>query len=78
VVAALGVSARPVCHWYAGLFAGAWSFIQRAERHAVEFECSAVSAAACQFVVGPGPEIDAVETWRQDGVSAAEILRRVR
>ena len=78
VVAALGAADLPVCHLYAGLFAAALSFFERTERHAVEVQCSAMGAAACQFVVAPGPEVDAAETWRQQGVAAAGIIQRLR
>lgn len=68
---------QPVCHLYAGLFAGAHSFIDRTERHAVEVQCVAMGQSACKFVVGPGPEIDSAEAWRQQGVAAPEIFRRL-
>jgi predicted hydrocarbon binding protein len=68
---------QPVCHLYAGLFAGALSFCARAERHAVEVQCTAMGQAACKFIVGPGAEIDTAEAWRQQGIAAPEILRRL-
>ena len=78
VVAALGPSDQPICHLYAGLFASALSFIQRAERHCVEIECGALGAPTCQFIVAGGSEVDSAETWRQQGTAAAEIIRRLR
>ncbi len=68
---------QPVCHLYAGLFAGALSFYTRAERHAVEIQCAAMNHAACRFIVGPGPEVDSAEAWRQQGIAAPEIFRRL-
>jgi predicted hydrocarbon binding protein len=68
---------QPVCHLYAGLFAGALSFFERAERHAVEVQCTATGGNPCKFVVGPGAEVDAAEAWRQQGVAAPEIFRRL-
>jgi predicted hydrocarbon binding protein len=68
---------QPVCHLYAGLFAGAVSFFERTERHGVEVQCAAMGHPACHFIVGPGAEIDAAEAWRQQGVAAPEILRRL-
>jgi predicted hydrocarbon binding protein len=67
---------NPVCHLYAGLFAGVLSFFTRTERHAVEIACTAMGHNNCQFVIGPGAEVDAAETWRQQGTAAPEILRR--
>src|SRR4051812_6310696 len=71
IAAALEGTDQPVCHFYAGLFGGAASFFQRAERHAVEIECRALGHAACRFVIGPAADIDAAEAARQQGASAA-------
>jgi predicted hydrocarbon binding protein len=68
---------QPSCHLYAGLFAGALSFFERIERHAVEVQCVALGAASCRFVVGPGPQIDEVEAWRQQRIAPDEIRRRL-
>jgi predicted hydrocarbon binding protein len=66
----------PVCHLYAGLFAGALSFYDRTESHAVETECTALGHACCRFIVGPGPLIDQAENARQSGL-AHEAIRRL-
>lgn len=68
---------QPTCHLYAGLFAGALSFFERVERHAIEFQCAALGAPACRFAVGPGPQMDEVESWRQQRVAPDEIRRRL-
>jgi predicted hydrocarbon binding protein len=78
VAVALGSADHPVCHFAAGLFAGAISFYERAERHATELECLAAGGARCRFVVAAGGEIDSAETWRQEGVLAQEIVRRLQ
>jgi len=78
VAAALAGAEEPVCHVYAGLLSAAASFIERGERHGIELECRAVKAAVCRFAVGPGETIDHAESWRQQGVAAAEIMRRLR
>lgn len=77
VAAALEGTDQPVCHFYAGLFGGAASFFQRVERHAVEIECRALGHAACRFVIGAAPDIDAAEAARQQGASAAAILQKL-
>lgn len=80
VVAALAGSARPtepVCHLYAGLFAGAVSFYERSERHGVEIQCAALGASFCRFAVGPGSQIDEVEMWRKQNTAPDEIRRRL-
>lgn len=73
----LGKADDPVCHLYAGLFAGAYSFLERAERHAVEISCRAVGHGRCLFVIGPAAAIDRVETWRQHGTTSEEIVSRI-
>lgn len=83
VVAALASSltapavAEPMCHLYAGLFAGAVSFYDRREVHAVETACVALGHDACRFLVGPGHVIDRAEAARAVGATHAEILRAV-
>ncbi|HUR58493.1 MAG TPA: V4R domain-containing protein [Opitutaceae bacterium] len=78
VAAALPGADFPVCHLYAGLFAGGLSFLERAERHGVEITCRAVGDAACTFIIAPAGDVDPVETWRQQGVAAPEIIGRLR
>lgn len=68
---------HPTCHLYAGLFAGAVSFFERSERHAVEFQCASLGAPTCRFVVGAGPQIDEVESWRHQRTAPDEIRRRL-
>ncbi len=73
-----GRAEDPVCHLYAGLFAGALSFIERAERHAMELECRSQGTDTCRFLAGPGPDVDAAESLRQQHVAAEEICSRMR
>ena len=75
--AATGNAATPVCHLYAGLFAGALSFYDRVESHAVETECVALGDACCRFIVGPGPIIDQAESARRSGIAHDAICRLV-
>ena len=77
IAAILPGAPAPVCHLYAGLFAGALSFFERSEHHATEIQCAALGHATCRFVIGPGAQIDAVESWRKQGASADEIRRRL-
>jgi predicted hydrocarbon binding protein len=78
IAQALGATEHPICHFFAGLFAGALSIFERAERHATEIECRAAGGSLCRFVVAAGGDVDSAEGWRQQGVSAAEIIRRLR
>lgn len=69
---------HPICHFFAGLFAGAMSFYERSERHGTEITCRAAGGDQCRFVIAPGNEVDTIEGWRQQGLAEAEILRRLR
>ncbi len=75
--ASVSAATAPVCHLYAGLFAGALSFYDRVESHGVEIECSALGHACCRFIVGPGPLIDQAENARHSGVTPEAIRRLV-
>lgn len=78
IASALGSTDHPICHFLAGLLAGALSFFERAECHATEIECRAAGGKKCRFVIAPGDVIDSAEGWRQQGVSADDIVRRLR
>jgi len=66
---------EPRCHLQAGLFAGAVSFFERTELHAVEIPATATDPMACQFIIGPGPVIDQAEAARARGATPDAILR---
>jgi predicted hydrocarbon binding protein len=77
VVAAAVEGEQPACHFYAGLFGGGVSFFDRAERHATEIECRGAGHPTCRFVIGPGTDVDAAESARQQGTSPMDIIRRL-
>jgi predicted hydrocarbon binding protein len=77
IAAALGHTEFPICHFLAGLMAGTFSFFERAERHATEIECRAAGGKQCHFVISAGGTIDLAEGWRQQGVPATEIVKRL-
>ena len=66
----------PTCDLCAGLFAGALSFFERAERHAVEVQCAALGDPVCVFITGAPFYIDKIETWPRQGLTLDEIRRR--
>jgi uncharacterized protein len=77
VAATQAGASAPVCHLYAGLFAGALSFIRREETHAAEIQCAAMGHSSCQFVIAPSAQIDAIGVWQKQGADAAEVRRRL-
>ena len=66
---------KPVCHLYAGLFAGTLSFYEREERQCIEVQCYSMGNDCCKFMIGPEKQVNAAEFWRQEGASADEIQR---
>jgi len=65
---------KPVCHLYAGMFAGVFTFYDRKERECIEIQCYSMGNDVCKFLVGDKQRINAAEFWRQEGASATEIL----
>jgi len=65
---------KPVCHMYAGLFAGVFSFYEREERNGIEVQCYSMGNDVCKFLIGNEKKIDAAKFWRQEGASANEIV----
>jgi len=68
---------KPVCHLYAGLFAGAFSFYDRKERDSIEIQCYSMGNDVCKFLVGDKTKVNAAEFWRQEGAGANEILAQL-
>lgn len=65
---------KPVCHLYAGLFAGAFSFYDKSEQECIELQCYAMGNDCCKFLIGNEKQVNAVEFWQQEGATASEIL----
>ncbi len=65
---------KPVCHLYAGLFAGAFSVYEKRARQSIEIQCYSMGHDVCKFLVGDEKKVNAAEFWRQEGASAQEIL----
>ena len=68
---------KPVCHLYAGMFAGVMSFYERTERQAIEVQCYAMGNDCCKFMVGPAKQVNAAEFWHQEGANAEEIRNKL-
>jgi predicted hydrocarbon binding protein len=75
--AALGPSARPVCHLYAGLFAAGFGHLAGRELAGVELRCAAVGADRCRFLVATAARAAAAARLRDDGVSTDDLLERL-
>jgi len=68
---------KPVCHLYAGLFAGVFSFYQKKQRECIEVQCYSMGNDVCKFLVGDDQKVNAAEFWRQEGASANEIMNKL-
>jgi hypothetical protein len=74
VAHAMKIVGKPVCHLYAGLFAGVFSVYEREEKQCIEVQCYSMGNDVCKFMVGNEKQVNAAEFWRQEGATASEIL----
>ncbi len=65
---------KPVCHLYAGLFAGTFAFYEREDRQCIEVQCYSMGNDCCKFMIGPEKQVNAAEFWRQEGATSEEIM----
>jgi predicted hydrocarbon binding protein len=77
VAKTLGNVGKPVCHLYAGLFAGFFSQVFKELLSGVEIQCYGMGESYCKFMVGKQDRTDAVEFWLSNGATAKEITRRL-
>lgn len=68
---------KPVCHLYAGLFAGVFSFYEKRERECIEVQCYSMGDDVCKFLIGAEKNVNAAEFWRQEGATATEIMEKL-
>jgi hypothetical protein len=77
VARTLGDVGKPVCHLYAGLFAGFFTAMTQRELGCIEIQCYAMGETYCKFLIGGQDRIDAANFWINEGASAKEIERRL-
>jgi uncharacterized protein len=65
---------KPVCHLYAGMFAGVFSVYDRQERESIEMQCYSMGNESCKFLIGTKERVNAAEFWRQEGATSVEIM----
>ena len=68
---------KPVCHIYAGLFAGAFSYFHQSDLQSIEVQCYSMGNDVCKFLVGEEKKVNAAEFWRNEGASAQEIVGKM-
>lgn len=77
VARTLGNVGKPVCHLYAGLFAGFFTSMTQRQLSCIEIQCYAMGETYCKFLLGGRERVDAANFWINEGASAKEIERRL-
>uniref|UniRef100_B8HV18 4-vinyl reductase 4VR n=1 Tax=Cyanothece sp. (strain PCC 7425 / ATCC 29141) TaxID=395961 RepID=B8HV18_CYAP4 len=78
VARTLGDVGKPVCHLYAGMFAGFFSGIVKKTLSCIEIQCYAMGETYCKFLLGKTERIDAATFWQNEGATARDIEKRLR
>lgn len=78
VARTLGDVGKPVCHIYAGLFAGFFTEMVRKQLSCIEIQCYSMGETYCKFLLGGKERIDAAAFWMNEGATARDIERRLR
>ena len=77
VARTLGDIGKPVCHIYAGLFAGFFSSIVNKTLGCIEIQCYSMGETYCKFLLGKQDRIDAAAFWQNEGATARDIEKRL-
>lgn len=78
VARTLGDVGKPVCHIYAGLFAGFFSDLIKKSLSCIEIQCYSMGETYCKFLLGSLDRIDAAAFWQNEGATARDIEKRLR
>jgi len=78
VARTLGDVGKPVCHIYAGLFAGFFSDIVKKSLSCIEIQCYSMGETYCKFLLSSQDRVDAANFWHNEGATAKDIEKRLR
>jgi predicted hydrocarbon binding protein len=78
VARTLGDVGKPVCHLYAGLFAGFFTNLVNKSLSCIEIQCYSMGETYCKFLLGRQDRIDAAAFWHNEGATARDIEKRLR
>jgi hypothetical protein len=78
VARTLGDVGKPVCHIYAGLFAGFFSDVVKKPLGCIEIQCYSMGETYCKFLLGTKDRIDAAAFWNNEGATARDIEKRLQ
>jgi predicted hydrocarbon binding protein len=77
IAKSIGNIGKVACHYYAGLFAAAFSYIARTDLSGLEIQCYSMGEEFCKFLVGASKRINAAQFWAREGATAQEIIGRL-
>ncbi|MGB7416639.1 MAG: V4R domain-containing protein [Thermosynechococcaceae cyanobacterium] len=77
VARTLGDVGKPVCHIYAGLFAGFFTNLIQKELSCIELQCYSMGETYCKFLLGKKDRIDAATFWQTEGATIRDIEKRL-
>ena len=78
VARTLGNVGKPVCHIYAGLFAGFFSSLIKKDLGCIEIQCYSLGETYCKFLLGKKDRIDAASFWHNEGATARDIKKKLQ
>jgi uncharacterized protein len=78
VARTLGDIGNPLCHLYAGLFAGFFTEMVKKQLSCIEIQCYSMGETYCKFLIGGQERIDATAFWLNEGATARDIEKRLR
>ena len=77
VAKTLGNVGKVVCHYYAGMFAAAFSSFAKRDLSGIEIQCYSMGEEYCKFLIGSSKRINAAQFWATEGATASEIISRL-
>jgi hypothetical protein len=78
VARTLGDVGKPVCHIYAGMFAGFFSGLVQKQLSCIEIQCYSMGETYCKFLLGKQDRINAATFWHNEGATARDVEKRLR
>ena len=77
VAKSVGNIGKVVCHFYAGLFAGVFSYLSKKELEGIEIQCYSMGETFCKFMIGVDKKVNAADFWVKEGANAKEIMSKM-
>jgi predicted hydrocarbon binding protein len=77
IARSVGYIGKVACHFYAGMFAGLFTYLSKRELSGIEIQCYSMGEEYCKFLIGTQKKVNAADFWVQEGAPAKEILAKV-